>query len=129
MTHELTVLVLAALLQMAQMILYSVLGNMQAGTKAALSSRDEPIRLTGAAGRAQRAMTNHFEGLVLFTIAVVAVTVADKSSGFTAACASIYLVARILYVPAYLQGLVPWRTVIWAAGWLATLAMLLAALF
>lgn len=129
MTPELTVLVLAALLQMAQMVLYSVLGNLQAGSRAALSPRDEPVRLTGAAGRAQRAMNNHFEGLMLFTIAVLAVTLAGKSSGFTAACASVYLIARILYVPAYLQGLSPWRSLIWAAGWLATLGLLLAALF
>jgi len=32
-------------------------------------------------------------------------------------------------VPAYLQGLSPWRSLIWAAGWLATLGLLLAALF
>jgi hypothetical protein len=38
MTPELTALVLAALLQCAQMVLYSISGNAQAGTKAAMSS-------------------------------------------------------------------------------------------
>ena len=36
--------------------------------------------------------------------------------------------ARILYVPAYYYGLNPWRSLIWAVGFLATLLMLLAAL-
>ena len=128
MTPELHVLTLAALLQVVQFVLYSVAANLQVGTKKALSPRDEPILLTGIAGRLQRAMNNHFEGLILFTIAVVVITLADKSTPFTAGCASAYLVARILYVPAYVQGLAPWRTIIWSGGFFATLAMLIAAL-
>jgi uncharacterized MAPEG superfamily protein len=128
MTPELTVLVLAALLQCVQMALYSVAGNAQAGTKVALSPRDAKIELTGMAGRLQRAMNNHFEGLILFGIAAVVIAVSDQSTTVTATAAWIYLVARILYVPAYAWGLVPWRSVVWGVGWLATLVMLLAAL-
>ena len=47
---------------------------------------------------------------------------------FTAACAWTYLIARILYVPAYAFGLVPWRSLIWMVGFGATTLMLLAAL-
>jgi uncharacterized MAPEG superfamily protein len=129
MTPELTALTLAALLQCAQMILYSIGGNAQAGSKAAMGPRDRKIELTGIPGRLQRAMNNHFEGLILFGIAAVVVSVSGQSSGFTAACAWAYLAARVLYIPAYAFGLVPWRSLIWAVGWFATLAMLLAALF
>lgn len=128
MTPELTVLVLAALLQCAQMGLYSVAANAQAGTEAALSPRDRKIELTGMAGRLQRAMNNHFEGLILFGIAAVVIAVSDQSTAVTATAAWIYLIARILYVPAYAWGLVPWRSVVWGVGWLATLVMLVAAL-
>lgn len=128
MTFELTMLTLAALLQVGQLCLYSVTGREQAGTKTALKPRDEPIELTGTAGRVQRAMNNHFEGLLLFAIACVVVTVSGQSTGFTATCALIYLIARLLYVPAYVFGWVPWRSVIWASGFLATTLMLLAAL-
>ena len=129
MTHELQVLVLAALLQVTQFILYAVAANRQLGTKVTLGSRDDPVRLTGTAGRLQRALANHFEGLLLFAIAAIAISLTDQSTPFTAACASAYLIARILYVPAYVQGLVPWRSVIWAVGFFATIAMLIAALF
>ena len=129
MTTELYVLALAALLQMVQIVLYAIAGNLQLGSRAAMGPRDEKKELTGTAGRLQRAMNNHFEGLILFGIAVVVVTLSGRSSALTELCAHAYLVARILYIPAYAQGLVPWRSLIWAVGWIATLVMLLAALF
>ncbi len=127
MTPELTVLALAALLQIAQFCVYSALAQVQVGTGKALSPRDTPVTLTGYAGRAQRAMNNHFEGLILFTIAVVTVTLSGKANGGTAAAAWVYFAARVLYVPSYLFGWVPWRSVIWVVGLLATLYLLFAA--
>ena len=128
MTPELTALTLAALLQVAQFCLYSVLANLQVGPKYAMGPRDEPRQLTGYAGRAQRAMNNHFEGLTLFAIATLTITFADKGSAYTAAASMAYLIARVLYVPAYLLGLTPWRSIIWFAGFGATLALLILAL-
>ena len=58
----------------------------------------------------------------------MAVTLAGKSTPFTAALAFTYLGARILYVPAYYFGWVPWRSLIFAVGFLATVLMLLVAL-
>ena len=128
MTPELTALVLAALLQLGQIVLYSVLANRNVDLGYALGPRDEPRTVGGLAGRAQRAMNNHFEGLILFTIAALAIHTTGQSSGLTAACAAVYLAARLLYVPAYLFALAPWRSVVWAAGWFATAIMLVAAL-
>ena len=128
MTPELTALALAVLLQVVQIGLYSHVARKQVGTRTALLPRDEPVVLTGLAGRAQRAMNNHFEGLLLFAIAVMLVTLSGKASGFTAAMGWIYLAARALYVPAYLFGWVPWRSLVWTAGFFATTAMVLAAL-
>lgn len=128
MTPELTALTLAALLQVAQICLYSVVGQAQVGRGAALRPRDKAIELTGRAGRVHRAMNNHFEGLILFGIACVVIAVSEQSTGFTAGCAFLYLGARVLYIPAYVFGWVPWRSLIWAVGLLSTVLMLLAAL-
>lgn len=128
MTPELTALTLAALLQVVQFCAYSIAANMQVGPRVAAGSRDTPIQLTGTAGRLQRAMNNHFEGLILFTIGVVVITYSDQSDSTTALACAIYLVARVLYVPAYVFGLTPWRSVIWAIGFFATLFLLVAAL-
>jgi uncharacterized MAPEG superfamily protein len=129
MTTELTVLALAGLLQVAQFVGFSIAANRQVGPKVAMGTRDNPPALTGTAGRLQRALNNHFEGLVMFTLAVVVVTLGDAASAFTAACAWAYLIARIVYVPAYVLGWVPWRSFIWAVGFAATLLMILASLF
>jgi uncharacterized MAPEG superfamily protein len=129
MPTELTVLALAGLLQGLQFAAFSVAANLQVGPKVAMGPRDNPPGLTGSAGRLQRAFGNHFEGLILFTLAVVTVTLGGQASGVTATCAWIYLAARILYVPAYVLGWVPWRSAIWAVGFAATMVMILAALF
>lgn len=134
MTPELTVLTLAALLQVVQFVLMSVPANRELGGKT-LTPRDRSKLggsledlLSDKTGRLWRAMNNHFEGLILFTIACVVVTLADQSTPVTAACAWAYLVARIFYVPAYYFGLAPWRSLIWMVGFGATTLMLIAAL-
>ena len=128
MTTELIVLAYAALLQILQFTLFSIAANLQVGPRTALGPRDAKVELTGKAGRLQRAMNNHFEALILFTIAVVLVTLGDKANGFTGNCAWVYLIARILYVPAYYFGLSPWRSVIWSIGLIATILMILMSL-
>ncbi len=135
MTPELTVLALAGLLQVIQFALMSIAANRELGTGKTTSPRD-PQRLGGTVesllsvktGRLYRALNNHFEGLILFTLAVVVVTLSDQATAFTAACAWAYLGARILYVPAYYFGWSPWRSAIWAVGFLASALMMAAAL-
>ena len=128
MTPELTVLALAALVQAVQIALAGAAMNRDLGPAWNAGPRDTQPDFGPMAGRLRRAVSNHFEGLAFFTIAVVVVTLGGAASGLTAACAWIYLVARILYVPAYAFGWTPWRSVIWAAGFVATMAMILAAL-
>ena len=130
MTPELTALTLAALLQMAQFILYAIPANLELGTRYTGGSRDfAPDKpMSKRTARLGRALQNHFEGLILFGIAVTVVTVSDQSTPVTAACAWLYLLARVVYIPAYAYGLNPWRSVIWAVGWCATAVMLIAAL-
>lgn len=131
MSTEVTVLALAGLLQGLQFAAFSIAANKQVGPKVAMGTRDNvpTTGLQGRTGRLQRALNNHFEGLILFTLAVVVVTLGNEGSGFTALCAWIYLLARVLYVPAYVFGLVPWRSVIWMVGFAATMLMILASLF
>ena len=128
MTPELTALTLAALLQALQYTAYAIAGNLQVGTRYAASPRDVPVQLTGTAGRLQRAMNNHFEALILFGIAVMVVTYSGQNDTMTALACAIYLVARMLYIPAYVFGLAPWRSLIWFVGFLATLYLLISTL-
>ena len=130
MTPELTALALAGLLQALQIALFATPANRDLGPDYTTSARDAPPRqpLSPLTGRMQRAMNNHFEGLILFTLAVVVVTQSGQSGPLTHAAAWVYLGARILYIPAYAFGWQPWRSAIWAVGLLATLMLLLTAL-
>ena len=135
MTPELTALALAGLLQVVQFALMSVAANIDVGPARTLSPRDtdrlgKPLAelLSTKPARLYRALDNHFEGLILFILAVVVVTLSGQSTPFTAACGWTYLAARVLYVPAYYFGLSPWRSLIWAVGFAATVLMLLSAL-
>ncbi|MFM2390745.1 MAG: hypothetical protein RLZZ437_2300 [Pseudomonadota bacterium] len=135
MTPELTALALAGLLQCLQFALMSIPANLELGVGKTMSPRD-PARLgkplieqvSPRTGRLFRALNNHFEGLILFTLAVVVVTLGNQSTQVTQYAAYTYLAARVLYVPAYAFGLVPWRSLIWFVGFLATLTMIIASL-
>ncbi len=130
MTPELTALALAALLQAIQYILMAVPANLELGPRYTASPRDTDrmADLSPKAARLVRALNNHFEALILFTIAVTIVTLSGQSTPFTQTCAWVYLAARILYVPAYALGLAPWRSAVWGVGFCATIAMIIAAL-
>ena len=130
MTPELTALALAGLLQAVQFILFAVPANIELGPGYTSSARDRPPsrQLSTVTARLQRAMNNHFEGLILFTLAVLVVTLGDQSTPVTQTAAWAYLGARLLYIPAYALGLRPWRSAIWAVGFFATLTMIAASL-
>ncbi len=130
MTPELTVLALAGLLQAAQFVLFSVPANRELGVGYTSSPRDRPPsrQMAERTARLQRALNNHFEALILFTLAVVVVTLGDQSTPVTGYAAWTYLAARVLYIPAYAFGWRPWRSAIWAVGFFATLTMIVAAL-
>jgi uncharacterized MAPEG superfamily protein len=130
MTPELLSLTLAALLQTLQFAAFAIPANLELSTRYTGGSRDFPPEkpLSKRTARLQRALNNHFEGLILFTIAVTVVTLSNQSTPITQTAALTYLAARALYVPAYYFGWNPWRSVIWGIGFLSTLTMLIAAL-
>lgn len=130
MTPELYALALAILVQAVQFTLLAIPANMELGSRYTLSPRDDAPTdsLSRTTARAQRALNNHFEGLILFTAAVTLITVSGQSTWVTALCGWTYLIARIAYVPAYIYGWVPARSIIWTVGFAATILMTLAAL-
>lgn len=131
MTPELTVLTLSALLQVVTFALYAIPANRELGPGYTMSARDrEPSKgLSDKTARLGRTMDNTFEALILFGIAVTVVHLSGQNTGYTALLSWIFLIARIGYIPAYYFGLRPGRSLIWAVGFVATVLMLIAALF
>ncbi|AGT09655.1 MAPEG family protein [Paracoccus aminophilus] len=128
MSAETTALGLAAVLQAVQIGLAGISMNRDVGAKWNAGPRDAQPEFSPLTGRLRRAVTNHFEGLIFFTIAVVMVSIEDRSNALTVLCAWLYLAARILYIPAYAFAWSPWRSVIWMVGFFATMAMIIFAL-
>ena len=81
MTPELTALALAGLLQDIQYVLMSVPAKLELGVAKTAGPRDpdrlgKPLveQVSPRTGRLFRALDNQFEGLILFSLAVVVVT-------------------------------------------------------
>ena len=129
MPVELKILGYAALLQFVQFILMAVPVSLQLGVTYTGGNRDEQKQATGVPGRLKRAMENHNEALILFTIAVLVVVLGDASSALTVQCAWVYFWARVLYIPAYASGVFLVRSLVWGVGFAATAIMLIDALF
>jgi uncharacterized MAPEG superfamily protein len=126
---ETKALIWSAALTWLMLVTASVLrsrGWTPGSVKIAFGNRDDLPEPTPLAGRADRAATNMLESLVLFTAAVVAVALADKTSTQTAVGAGIFFWARLAYWPCYLAGIIYLRTAIWVVSMIG-LAMVAAA--
>jgi uncharacterized MAPEG superfamily protein len=128
MPIEVSMLAWAALLLVVQFVLMAVAVNMQVGPAWTSGPRDEPRELSGMAGRLKRAFDNMLEGILLFTVAVVVVTLGDAATAQTALAAKVFVIARIAYIPAYASGIPLLRSVIWGIGFFACVFMIVQAL-
>ncbi len=93
----------------------------------ALGPRDVQPPISHLGSRAERALGNLHEALPVF-LTVALLHVAGRTPSASASVgAAWFLVARVLYVPAYLSGVPGLRSALWVASWVG-LAMMLVAL-
>ncbi len=126
-------MVLVILLVLALFVLQTLLPNRfrergAAGVESrlaeALGPRDDLPPLTRIGGRAARALANMQEALPVFlTLALLNLILGTGALAVTGA--TVFLVARILYVPAYLAGIVGVRTLVWVASLVGLILMLI----
>jgi len=117
MTTELTLLAWTLILALVQILLPALLRTRETGPVYNMSARDTPGPPVGVfTGRLQRAEKNLFETLPLFIGAVLIAHVAGRESAHTVWGASLYLGARIVYVPLYAFGVPVARTLAFAVS-------------
>ncbi len=130
MTAELVALVIAAFIHFLHIgVSGAIMNATPEGRAWNASPRDTPRDLGPLGGRAQRAEDNNRTALLLFATAILTLAASNQFTAWTAALAWLYVIARFLYIPAYVRGWSPFRSIIWMAGALATALLLLAALF
>jgi uncharacterized MAPEG superfamily protein len=129
MTTELSLLAWTLVLAIAQVALHATLRTMETGTAYNTSARDEPGPPVGKlTGRLQRAQNNLFETLPLFIGAVLIAHVAGREGTQTLWGASLYLGARVVYVPVYALGVPVVRTLVWSVSLAGLIMLILASL-
>ncbi|MEZ5778783.1 MAG: MAPEG family protein [Paracoccaceae bacterium] len=128
MSSELNILALYGLFTALILILKVSGATGQLGMGYLLSSRDEGRTLTGITGRLDRALTNSITAMALFAPAILILHAKGAFSGESLTAAQVFLVVRVLYVPAYGFGITGIRTALWLAGFAATVLLHLMAL-
>lgn len=125
---EIQILALYGLLVILTLILQATGALTQLGMGYLLGSRDESRTVTGIAGRLDRALTNSITAMVLFAPAILLLVITDSTSNQSLLAAQAFLVARIIYLPAYAFRITGVRSLAWTVGIVATITLYLLAL-
>ena len=130
LSTELTMLALATVLGLFQLMIAARAGNSQRGIRWNVGARDEAPPPVGAvAGRLERAYRNYMETFPFFATAVILCALAGRHNWATVLGAEAWLGARIVYLPLYGFGVPVLRTLVWLIGMLALILLLVALLY
>jgi uncharacterized MAPEG superfamily protein len=88
-----------------------------------MGNRDNLPEMSVVAGRLDRAKNNMLEALPIFIGLALLALVKGGDTSEVAHAASIFLIARVVYVPAYVSGVPMLRSLVWLVG-VAGLAMM-----
>ncbi|WOJ95113.1 MAPEG family protein [Congregibacter variabilis] len=129
MTPLLTLVVYMTMLTFLAIMLGAFLRNREwtpEGLKAGLSNRDDIPEATPLGGRAERAANNSIEALIMFVPLALVAQIAGSAEAVIGG-ATIFIWARVAYLPIYLVGIPYLRSLVWAVG-VVGLAMMAMAL-
>jgi uncharacterized MAPEG superfamily protein len=126
LTIELKILALNVVLGFVQIALASHAGSLQRGYRRTASARDEtPVRLTGVAGRLERASRNFLETFPFFAASVLIAHVAGVHNSLTEWGAQLYFWAGIGYLILYALGVPLIRSLVWNVATLGIVMILI----
>ncbi|MEM6704387.1 MAG: MAPEG family protein [Acidobacteriota bacterium] len=124
LTADLWAVVATLLLAMVQIGIQSLVTLRQAGGAWVAGPRDEPFEVTGVSGRLVRAHRNLLEIIPQFFASVFLVHLAGTSGQLSIVGSWLFVVSRVLYVPAYAWGPVGLRPLLWQGGQFGILIVL-----
>ena len=123
MTIELTMLALAVVLGLVQIVIAAQAKSRQTGLQWTAGP------LTGIAGRLDRALANFLETFPLFAAAVLIAHAAGRHDWMTIWGAQLYFWARVAYVPLYAFGIRLVRSLVWNVATIGIILILLSLVF
>jgi uncharacterized MAPEG superfamily protein len=111
---ELTSLELGLALWLIHVVIQASVGTAELPSRYLFTSRDKPAAARGLLhGRATRALANYVENFTPFVALALALIVTQRAGGAGALGATIWILARIVYIPLYLFGVVYARSAVW----------------
>ena len=120
--NELTCLELSVILWVAHVLTQAFTARGEFGDDYLFSPRDQKVTPKAlAVGRATRALHNYIENLVPFVAMDLGLIATGHTGGIGA---TIWIIARIIYLPMYMLGIKYVRTLCWAVGVVGLLMML-----
>jgi uncharacterized MAPEG superfamily protein len=126
---EIQMLCWSVALGLIQLVIVTVLAIKDQGPAYNISARDAaPPPVSVITARLQRAFGNYRETFVYFAVAVLVVTLLNKTNPTTALGAQLYFWARLVYVPIYAAGLAGVRTAVWTVSFIGLVMVFLGAL-
>lgn len=127
MAIELQLLALAVVIGVVQLLWATIAARGQQGLKWGRGPRDEPMPLSGVAGRLERSYANFRETFALHAAAVIVAYLGGKLGELTVIGSWLYVVGRALHPIFYAMG-IPVRTLVWFLSFAGTL-MVVTAIF
>jgi uncharacterized MAPEG superfamily protein len=122
---ELTCLELSVALWLVHVLVQATVGNVELPFGYLFTSRDKPAAASGLLfGRATRALGNYVENLTPFVAVALALIVTQRTGGSGAFGATIWVLARMIYIPVYLFGVMYVRTLVWGISIVGLVMML-----
>jgi len=119
---EITCLKLSIILWLVHIVIQASFGNVELPFGYLFTSRDTPAQPKGVMfGRASRALGNYTENLVPFAAVDLALIATNHTGGIGP---TLWILARIAYIPLYLFAIAYARSAAWGTGVAAVLMML-----
>ena len=120
--NELTGLELSVILWVAHVVTQFLNARSEFGDDYLFTPRDQKVTPKAlSVGRATRALHNYIENLVPFVAMDLGLIATQHTGGIGA---TIWIIARIIYLPMYMLGIKYVRTACWLAGVVGLLMML-----
>jgi uncharacterized MAPEG superfamily protein len=130
MTMELKYLVWTLILTLAQILLTATFRTRETGLAYNAGPRDTPSKapIGKITGRLMRAEKNLFETLPVFIALVLTTQIADVHTSLVRDGVMLYFWSRLTYIPLYASGVSHVRSIVWAAGVVGLVMMIVALL-
>lgn len=89
-----------------------------------MGARDKTVEMSVIGGRLKRAVENLKEALPIFLSLALLAEMKGAADGLTETGAVVFIIARVLYIPAYVINIGPLRSIVWTVAIVGMVLML-----